>query len=198
MTLYKSLQLKRIVALVAAFCFFALSQAAAQDVADPKIGIVDVQRVLRDAKASKGILPQFEKLRNEFQTKVRDQERKLRDAERELAQQRAILAPEAFAQKRREFSEQARQIQQAVQQRRRDLDQAFNATRNLILKNMLIVTQGLAEERKLNMVMDGKFVFISAKSLDITDEVIARLDKRLPVVAIQFEKKDQGASQGKK
>ena len=100
------------------------------------------RRYFEDSQASKSVRPTIDRMRKEFQQQVSAQEQRLRQAEQELARQRAILAPEAFAQKRREFSDQARQAQANVQQRRRDLDRAFNGTKNEILKSLIVVAQG--------------------------------------------------------
>ena len=137
-------------------------------------------------------------MRKEFQKQVSEQEQSLRQAEQELSRQRAILAPEAFAQKRRIFSEQARDAQKSVQTRRRDLDRAFNETKNEILKSLIVVAQKVATEKKLNILIEKRFVFISAKKLDVTDEIIKRLDKLLPTVAIDFSKVGKGDPKGRK
>ncbi len=172
----------------------------AEEIESPRIGIVDVQRVLRDAKAAKSVRPEMKKLRKAFQAQVKNQEQALRTAEQELAQQRAILSREAFSEKRRAFSEQASEAQRAVQAQRRELDKAFNATKNIILENLIQVAQNVAKARKLNIVMEKRFVFISARALDITDEVLAGLDKRLPVIAITVDKPNQneGGAKGQR
>jgi Skp family chaperone for outer membrane proteins len=133
-------------------------------------------------------------MRKEFQEQVSAQEQQLRQSEQELSRQRTILAPDAFAQKRRTFSEQAREAQASVQKRRRDLDRAFNVTKNDILKNLIVVAQKVATEKKLNILIEKRFVFISARKLDVTDEIIKRLDERLPKVAVDLSKigKDDG------
>ena len=174
------------------------SRAQAQVVPTPKIGVVDVQRVLRESKASKSVRPEIDRMRKAFQAQVSKQEQQLRQVEQELNRQRAILAPEAFAQKRRTFSEDARKAQNAVQKRRRDLDRAFNATKNEILKNLIVVAQAVAEAKKLNMLVEKRFVFLSAKTMDVTGEIIARLDKRLPTVKIDLSKIEKDAVKGKK
>lgn len=163
----------------------------------PAIGIVDVQKVLRDSKASKSVRPTIDRMRKEFQQQVSAQEQRLRQAEQELSRQRAILAPEAFAQKRREFSDQARQAQVNVQKRRRALDLAFNETKNEILKSLIDVAQEVATEKKLNILVEKRFVFLSAKNLDVTNQIIERLDKRLPKVAIDLSKIGKGDAKGK-
>lgn len=185
-------------ALIVAAFLPASTDAVAQNSPVPAIGIVDVQKVLRDSKASKSIRPTIDQMRKEFQKQVSGQEQRLRQAEQELSRQRAILAPEAFAQKRRTFSEQAREAQASVQNRRRDLDRAFNDTKNEILKSLIVVAQEVATEKKLNILIEKRFVFISAKKLDVTDEIIKRLDKRLPKVAIDFSKIGKDDAKGKK
>lgn len=174
-----------------------VSAAKAQEIPVPKIGVVDVQKVLRDSKAAKSIRPEFDKMRKAFQKQVSEQEQQLRQAEQELTRQRAILAPEAFSQKRRAFSQEARQAQNSVKERRRQLDRAFNDTKNEILKNLVVVAQQVAEAKKLNMLLEKRFVFLSAKTMDVTNEVIARLDKRLPKLAVKLGKENQGTGKGK-
>ncbi|MFT5488202.1 MAG: outer membrane protein [Paracoccaceae bacterium] len=174
-----------------------VSSAAAQEIPTPKIGVVDVQKVLRDSKAAKSIRPEFEKMRKAFQKQVSAQEQRLRQVEQELTRQRAILAPEAFSQKRRAFSEEARKAQSSVQEQRRALDRAFKDTKNEILKNLVVVAQQVAEAKKLNMLLEKRFVFLSAKTMDVTKDVIARLDKRLPKLAVKLGKANQGAGKGK-
>ena len=169
----------------------------AQAIPLPKIGIVDVQLVLRESKAAKSIGPEFDKMRKAFQKQVSEQEQQLRQAEQELSRQRAILAPEAFTQKRRAFSEEARKAQSSVQARRRLLDKSFNDTKNVILKNLIIVAREVADDRKLNMLLEKRFVFLSAKTIDVTEEVIARLDKRLPKLTVNLVETNQDAGKGK-
>jgi len=186
---------KRITSLFVTIAFLAVATGAdAQDMPSPSIGVVDVQKVLRDSKASKSIRPTIDRMRKEFQEQVSAQEQQLRQSEQKLSRQRTILAPDAFAQKRRTFSEQAREAQASVQKRRRDLDRAFNVTKNEILKNLIVVAQKVATEKKLNILIEKQFVFISARKLDVTDEIIKRLDERLPKVAVDLSKigKDDG------
>ena len=162
--------------------------ALAQETYEARIGIVDVQKILRDSAASQSIRPTIDEMRKDFQKQVSEQEQRLRRAEQELSRQRAILAPEAFAKKRRSFSEQAREAQARVQERRRDLDRAFNETKNKILQNLIVIAQELATEKKLNVLLEKRFVFISAKKLDLTSDVIKRLDERLPKVSVDTTK----------
>ena len=184
--------------LAASLLLLTPTSPVAQVMPAPSVGVVDVQKVMRESKASKSIRPTVDRIRKEFQKQVSEQEQRLRQAEQELSRQRAILAPETFAQKRRTFSAQARDAQASVQKRRRKLDRAFNNTKSEILKNLIVVAQQVATEQKLNFMIEKRFVLISATALDVTDQIIKRLDERLPMVEIDPSLIQKGDAKGNK
>lgn len=173
--------MRRVAGWCAAALLLTLAAAHAQQ---PRIGIVDVQRVLRDAKAAKALRPQMERQRQAFQMEVRERERRLRDAGKDLSEERALLSAAIFDEKRRALEEEGRKAQKAVQERKRKLDRIFNETKDVILKELLEVVGAIADEKKLDIVLEKRVVFLSANSLDLTPEIVARLDRRLPSVSL--------------
>ncbi len=186
------------VILITCFLVFHIEDVRAKDPPTQRLGVLDVQRVIRESLASKRIRPEIDKLRKEFQNQVSDQERKLRQAEQELSRQRVLLAPEAFAKKRRLFSVEARKVQKSVRQRKGELDRVIGETKNEILKNLIVVAKVVAKKRKLSVLMEKRFVFLSQRSLDVTNEIITLLNKRLPTVKIVFERAEKGSKKGTK
>jgi Skp family chaperone for outer membrane proteins len=167
----------------------AAAPVAAQQVPPPSIGILDVQRLLRDSSAAQSIRTQIERLRKGYQKDVRDRENVLRKAEQELIGQRAILAPEAFAKRRREFETRARTAQQEVRTRKRAIDRSLVVAMNKIRRAFLKIAQNVASENKIIIVMAKSAVLMSMKNLEITAETMKRLNKQLPKVAVEIPKK---------
>jgi outer membrane protein len=159
--------------------------AFAQDSKPLPIAILDVQRVVQKSKAAQTIRSQIEKMRTDFQAQVRDEEQALRRADQELAQQRAILAPDAYEARRKEFEERARQAQQRVQERKRKLEHVFGEAMGQVQQAMQKATADIAKERDLALVLPRQSVVLSETRLDISTEVLARLDKTLPSVAVK-------------
>ena len=184
--------------LISFCCVFEILDVRAKEPPTQLLGFLDVQRIITESSASKMIRPEFNKLRKEFQKRVSDQERKLRQAEQELSRQRVLLAPEAFAKKRRLFSAEARKVQKSVRLRKSELDRVIARTKNEILKNLIVVAKEVAKKRKLSVLMEKRFVFLSHRSLDVTNEIITLLNKRLPTVNIVFEKAGKGSKKGTK
>ena len=161
--------------------------ARAQDKA-PSIGVVDVQLVLRDSQASKGLRPQVEKLRKNYQTSVREREAELRKASRELQRQRAILSPQAFAKRRSAYEEKARKAQIEFQKRKRQLDNAYGAAMRVVQRSMVVAAAKVAEERKFDIVLPKSLVLLADQKLDITTEVLRRVNESLPSVKLTLTK----------
>lgn len=174
-------------AAVAAALLLPPEAARAEDASGVRVGIVDMQRVLREAKAAREVRPRMDEIRRTFQKGVREQERQLRDAARDLADQRAVLAPELFAEKRRALAARERAAQKTVQERKQTLDRAFAKTQDLLVGKLLGVARAVAQARKLDVLLEKRTVFLSAKKLDLTSEIIARLDEALPSVALEIE-----------
>ena len=165
----------------------ASSFATAQD-RPPSIGIVDVQKILRDSQASRSLRPQIEKLRQNYQTSVRKRETELRKASQELQRQRAILSSQAFAKRRNDYEEMARKAQVDFQQRKRRIDNAYGAAMRVIQKSMVVAAAKTAEERNFDIVLPKSLVLLADQKLDITGEVLRRIDESLPSVKLETAK----------
>jgi outer membrane protein len=151
----------------------------------PAVGaVIDYQRVLREAKAAKSIRDQIETRRKLYQDQIAKEEQKLNDADKELAKQRAVLSAEAFNGKRQEFQKKVGTVQRMVQERRRTLDQVSSTALNQVRNAMIQIVSDLSEERGFNLVLPSSAVLLFSPGIDLTEEVIKRLDGKLPNVKV--------------
>lgn len=158
--------------------------AIAQEIPPARVAVLDYQRLLRDSSSAVDIKAQIARQRQIYQSEITKQEQELRDADQELARQRTILAPEAFAQKRREFEERVAGIQRSVQARKRDLDQAYDFGIKQVQQALVGIITELAEERGFNLILSRQQIVYADKALNISDEVLVRLNDRLPKVTV--------------
>jgi Skp family chaperone for outer membrane proteins len=152
------------------------------------IAVVDVQRVLRQSAATKSIRPQLKEIKQSYEAEVRRQEKALRAANQDLLRQRAILAPETYDQRRKSFARQAGEAQRSLQNYKRSIDLALGRARNKVHRALMGIAREIAKERTFNLVLPRSAILVMEKRLDITAEVIKRLNERLPSVAIDLPK----------
>ncbi|MDX1542093.1 MAG: OmpH family outer membrane protein [Geminicoccaceae bacterium] len=158
--------------------------ADAQKLPTTVAAVIDYQRILRDARAAKSIREQIERRREAYQGEIGREEERLREADQAFAKQRSLLTPEALAEKRREFEQEVVEVQRMVQERRRKLDLASAAALNEVKKSLIEIVTGIAEARGFNLVLPSSEVLFFARSIDLTEEVLAQLDQRLPNVQV--------------
>lgn len=157
---------------------------AAQPLPATVAAVVDHQRIMRDSKAAKSIQQQLEVRRKLYLDQLAKEEQRLAELGKELSRQRTVLTAEVFAQKRKEYEEAVQALQRASNERRRQLDEALGAANAQVRQALKEIVDELAETRGFNLVLPASAVLLFSPKIDITDEVMARLDRKLPSVKL--------------
>jgi Skp family chaperone for outer membrane proteins len=158
--------------------------AQAQQLPTTIAAVIDYQRILRDASAARSIREQIETRRKAYQEEISKEEQRLHEAEKELAKQRSLVTPEALTEKRKAFESDVADVQRMVQDRRRELDNMSAEALNEVRKALIEIVTGIAEERGFNLVLPSSEVLFFARQIDLTEEVLAQLDAKLPEVVV--------------
>lgn len=153
------------------------------------VGIVDMQRIQRDAAASKSIQAQLQKQVAADKQDITKEENELRKIETELGQQRALISPEAFAERRRVFEQRVSNLQRNVQNKNRELDKSRAAASQTVQNALREVIEQMVTERRLILILTKEQLIFSAPELEITDEVMKRLNAKLPSVNVPLPAK---------
>jgi Skp family chaperone for outer membrane proteins len=150
----------------------------------PVIAIVDLDRIMQESVAYQKAAAQIDKLRQQTSDELRQRENQLRDAEQELSRQQRIVTAEQFDQKRRDFQRQVGEAQQFAQTKKRDLDNVSNGAMNQIRNTIVQVVGEIARERGINMVLPRAAVVLESPAFDVSNEVITRVNQKLPSVTV--------------
>ena len=124
-----------------------------------------------------------------MQKKVKDREKALKAENLSLQEQRAILSPEAFRQRRLDFQAKVAALESDVRSFRKRLDAAGRAAMGQVKKNFSSVAADLAAERKFQLILPRAAAIYVDPAFDITDEVLKRLNKKLPTVKVVLPSK---------
>lgn len=177
--------LSRVLIVLLAFALTGPSDAAqGQSLPAAKVAVVDYQRVLKESDAGKGIHRQIEGYRKTLQARIKQEEDKLRSAEDDLKRQRTVLKADEFERRRREFEEQVIALQRRAQDWMRALEQTYQESMNRLHDPLLPLVQEITHQRGYNIVVDNSKILVVAKGRDLTDEVIAQLNKKVPKIQV--------------
>jgi Skp family chaperone for outer membrane proteins len=159
-------------------------QARSQQVAAPVIVTVDVQQILRDSLVAKDVQAQMDQRTDRYTKEVTNQENELQKTQEDLEKERTTLAPDAFNARMRDFQRRYDALDNRVQLTRQALQQSYNDAMTKVENTALQIIADIAGERKANLVVAKAAVLFEAPELDITQEVIKRLDVKLPQVQL--------------
>jgi len=158
--------------------------AHSQQLPAPVIVSVDVQQILRDSLVAKDVQAQMSQRTERYTKEVTDQENELQKTQEELEKERSTLVPDAFNTKMRDFQRRYDALDNRVQATRQALQQSYNDAMTKVENTALQIISDIAAERKANLVVAKAAVLFEAPELDITQEVIKRLDVKLPQVQL--------------
>ena len=158
--------------------------AAAQSQEVQGIGIIDAQRIYREASAVKSLQQRIDSQRAAFQSELREQEKQLRDADQELARQRAILSSEAFNKRRKELETKVAALQTDLRNRQAKLDKTFTEGMRQVRGVLIEVSKEIAERNNLFLLLEKSAVVLAKPELEYTEEALKMLDQRLPQVTL--------------
>ncbi len=158
----------------------------------PVIIIVDMNQIMREAKAAKDVQAQLEKEQAAYTKEIAQKEGELKSMQDELDRQRMAMAPEVLNEKSREFQQRYAILDREVQTKRQAMQQILNDAIAKIEGAALQIVADIAKERNANMVVNRAALFYLADGLDITAEVTRRLDQKLPALALNIPKDQQG------
>lgn len=143
-----------------------------------RIGLIDLDGVIRASTGTARVRELLDKQRGLFQQEFAEREAVLRQTERELTAQRGVLADDVFAEKLSQFEADVATIQKEIQYRREAIDAAFQEAQAKLRQIALEIVTEVAGERRLDLVLVRDSALIFVPSLNISDEVLRRLDER--------------------
>ncbi|MEB3702227.1 OmpH family outer membrane protein [Candidatus Bealeia paramacronuclearis] len=152
----------------------------------PKIAVVDVQAILDKSTATQGVKAEIEKRRAEIQKEMSTYETELRGKDQELAKQQKTLPEKEFSQKRQDFEKRVAEVQMKLEVLKVQLEQAFDTARQDVYQAFLKSSDKVKQDVGANIVLYKEQVVLADPSYDVTEKVLATLNKDLPSVKVKF------------
>lgn len=150
----------------------------------PVIGVIDQQRVMAESTAARSINAQKEKFQDIYQAFTAEEEKRLRVLDEGLSADRASLSPELFNTRMADFQGQVTEFQKLLQQKRRNLERSYAQAITEVQNTVIRLTDEIAAERGMNIVLYRSQVFLFDPKLDVTNDVVTRLNRVLPSVTM--------------
>jgi outer membrane protein len=184
--------------ILGAICFFSLStfsvyaqENAASEIQDSfkleRIAVVNIDKVLRDAKATERVRVLLDEKREEFQNDFATREASLLQIEKDLQSKRTLLSEEAYRAEVAQFQNEVASIQKEIQFKRQAIDKAFQEAQDEIRALAAEIVAEIAGSQKLDVVINKSSALVFRQDLDITEAVITQLNERTKNARLEIQ-----------
>ena len=161
--------------------------AAKKSMEVKRIALVDISGVLRAADANNRVRELLDGQRAKFQEEFGAIEVELQQSERDLLAKRELMAKDEYDELVTEFQARVSSVQKEIQYKRQSIDNAYQKALSNIRRLAMEVITKIASERKIDLVLKRDASVIFLPHLNISDEVLTRLNERTKNARIDVE-----------
>lgn len=148
------------------------------------VAFVNIKRILNESQAAVSIRRQVAKMSRSLASDFKRAQQKWRKERKNLVSQRPILSPERFAQRVKEFERRVKSEQATFRRRRDGIDKNLQGAMAKVQGVFAEIAKAIAKRKSISVLFKRSSAVLIAPTLDITPEVLKRLNKRLPSVVV--------------
>ena len=173
--------------LILILTFNNINLFANENYPNTSIAIVDLNLILSESKAAKDATKQFEIIQKNTEEEIIKSDKEMLEERNKLIEQQSVIAPEAFELKAKDYEKKLQNYQSEKQNKLRSLEGVLQNARNDILENVKPILEKLSKELGVTVILEKNSVLLSATNMDITDDVIKKLNKELPKIKVSLD-----------
>jgi outer membrane protein len=170
--------------LTTAFFVLASLTFAPAAFAEPVILVFDVDRAIALSKAGKSMAKQLEAQVQKVRTDEAEVIKGLQSEAEKLKEQQKLLAPEALQKKVEELQMKEVERRRSLNEKSQSIQAGGRRAAAEIVKVAEQELSDISKERKADIVMRREAVFFASPAIDVTGELVSRLDKKLTKVTV--------------
>lgn len=163
----------------------AQSQVAHAESAEIKnIAVLDVQFVLRNAAATMKAGAEIDKIRAAYERQTLERQQELSELSQSIGEQRLSLSQEAYRQRTQELRQRTEDLQRDIRDQQLKIDALTKVGADKLEDAIVKIVDEIKRAKKLSVVLNRSAVVGGVSGPDITQEVLQRLNRALPAVAL--------------
>ena len=146
---------------------------------------VDFKYILNESKAGKEAQIYLKKKLTNGIKQLKDKEQAIQKAEKKIIEQKKLLSAEEYKKKVTDLRNQVASLQKERSNLLESVAKQRTKAKSELLKNLNPIIQDYMKEKKIRMVIDKKGILLADENLDLTQEIIELLNKKLKSIKLK-------------
>ena len=159
--------------------FIVLFVLAPSSFSQDQIVYLDLDYVVVNTKAGKSILRKLEESKNVALSKFEKKGKELKKIEEEINKQKNIISEDELRKKLIKFRKEVSTYQKNRQKVVNEFNEKKRSEFDEFFKKITPIIENYVSEKKIDIVLDKKNIFIASKKKNITQEIIKIIDSKI-------------------
>lgn len=172
---------KNLVILSAILALFTFNANAAG------VGVLDVEKIVKDSKAMRDIQSKVSKKQDEYQKEVTAKQTSLEAEQKKLEGKKNVLSKDAMDKEVKNFEKKVDDLKNFVDKKQNSLKKASVDGMSKVNDKIKDIIADISKEKEFDLVVPSAQALYYKDELDITNEVLTRLNKKITKVDVKFE-----------
>jgi len=149
-----------------------------------KITYINMTQILNESKAGISIKNELEKIHKSNLNIFDKKEEEFKSEEQKLLSKRNLMKKEEFELKISDLREKYKKYQEDKKKKLQEISNKRNKGTQQILQSLQGILTSYSDEKDISLIIDKRNIIIGKTELDITKEIMVKLDTKLPSVNI--------------
>lgn len=158
---------------------------------DLRIAVISMDKIQMDADVLKDLHKQRESFEKKLKAKLDKEQKALEKEKADIEKSQDVLSQEALQRRVVDYQRRITNFQRDLTEKAQSVEASYQNALNTIQKKHLDpVIEGIVEKKKLSLVIDGRMARVGkdVPELDITDEVVKALNKKISSIKMSTPK----------
>jgi Skp family chaperone for outer membrane proteins len=163
----------------------------AANASDLRIAVISMDKIQLEARVLEDLHKQRASFESKLKSKLEKEQKAIEKEKADIEKSQDILSQEALQRRVIDYQRRVNDFQRHLSESAQSIETSYqDALQTIQKKHLDPVIQGIIAKKKLSLVIDGRMARMgdNAKDLDITDEVVKALNKKVSTVKMATPK----------
>ena len=156
-----------------------------------RMAVVSMEKIQSESKVLEDLHKQRASFENKLKSKLEKEQKAIEKEKADIEKSQDVLSQEALQRRVVEYQRRVNNFQRVLSENAQAIEMSYQEALNTIQKKHLDpIIEGIIAKKKLDLVIDGRMARVGSETqgLDITDEVINALNKKVSSVKMSTPK----------
>jgi len=162
--------------------FFIVNSAYATEFA-----ILDLERIIKESNAMKDIQNKVNKKQEDYQKEVNKKQTELESEQKIIESKKNVLSKEGFEKEVQKFEKKLDDLKTMIDRKQNTLKKASMESMSKVNEIIKEIIAEISKDKNYDAIIPASQTIYYADGLDITEEVLKKLDKKITKIDVKFE-----------